>query len=132
LSLEDTQSVIDNLGRWKGVDFNTVRLSCDLEFDDIVESSAFVAADHAEMMDDDLRHYAFGRLMAENHPYLDMPCCTLHVCMLAPRMSSMMSGQPPELYMVNWWALMGPSLGMRLSEEEYRALVDAVLENKTC
>jgi hypothetical protein len=132
LSLEDTQFVVDGLTRSRdGIVSSAEKLSGDgLQSDDGNDisgggSSSSTISDKAT--DVDSRRYAFGSLMSESHPYLDTPCCTVYVCTLPVRMTALMCGQPLELYMINWWALIGPSVGIVLDKEFYCKFVDCIV-----
>lgn len=83
----------------------------------------------------DARHYEFGQLMIENHPYLDCLYCTLHVCMLEERMTSIMStaqDTSPTLYLLNWFSIIGPFIGFRISVEGYEKARKSLLGIREC
>lgn len=71
----------------------------------------------------DARQYEFGRLMAENHPILDTPYLTIHVCTLESKLSDIMRGQSSdELYALNWLSLVGPHIGISVDSKLYHSL----------
>lgn len=82
----------------------------------------------------DNRQYEFGRLTVEIHPISDKPCYSFHICQL-PAIMSMLNTTSVRLneargdnnlYLLNWFALMGPYFGCKFPPSVYSKL-DAAL-----
>lgn len=86
---------------------------------------------------EDHRHYEFGRLTMEIHPITEKPCFSFHLCQLQDIMSmlessavvpagskvnSHASANQGELYLLNWFALLGPHFGFRMDPSLYKQM----------
>lgn len=79
----------------------------------------------------DARHYEFGKLVMESHPFLDSPYCSLHVCVLEDRLNSIMSTEVDDsLYLLVWLSVIGPFIGLPVSASAFITARDLLLQRK--
>ena len=81
----------------------------------------------------------------ENHPILDVPYCSLHLCAMHDHLNDLWqnrqvndndndndsyndkSNTEERLYILNWLALVGPHIGVKMKAESYRRACCALL-----
>lgn len=88
---------------------------------------------HSHLGSNDARHYDFGRLVIESHPFLDYHCCSLHMCMLEERLSGIMSSISNKgglEYLLLWLSVIGPYVGFPLSASAFVRGRDRILREE--
>jgi hypothetical protein len=87
-----------------------------------IETQENVASTHAV--------FPLGRLIQDLHPYDGNACYTIHVCEVSNYIDVLYQSKElnsvaiEKVYMLLWFSMIGPHLGLALSPYDYRAAID--------